>query len=151
MKKQKTKKGKRDPFPFKYPGFISICKEIFKDYRGPITLRQLFYRLVSIGLHNTKNQYGNLIKHMTKSRKLGWIGWDKIIDLDRHLEKPSSWLDPSDFLDTVTHAYKRDLQQGQEFHVEVWSEKTVDIKRITDKYDIGLLAGGGYESGPALY
>ncbi len=139
---------------YKFPPnteLVAKVKKILEEYDVPLTLRQIYYRLVVLGLQNAQKTYKNLSVKLSRFRKQGFIPWEKIIDLKRQPEKESSWTSPESFFETVGRSYKRDLQQGQEKYIEVWCEKAVAISQIVDKYDVHLLAGGGYRSSSALY
>lgn len=145
---------KNHRYKFPYSNDMELAEKInsiLTEYDVPLTLRQIYYRLVALGLENTQKTYKNLSGKLSKLRKQGKVSWDKIVDLKRKPEKESSWTSPEAFFDSVSRSYKRDLQQGQKKYIEVWSEKAVAIHHITDKFDVHLLAGGGYRSSSALY
>ncbi|MCX6752434.1 MAG: hypothetical protein NTZ87_02945 [Candidatus Nomurabacteria bacterium] len=124
---------------------------ILEEYNVPLTLRQVYYRLVALGLKNSQNVYKNLSGKLSRLREDGLVSWDRIIDLNRQPKKESSWTSPQEFFEADRWSYKRDLQQGQKVYLEIWCEKAIAIRHITDKYDVHLLAGGGYRSSSALY
>lgn len=138
-------------FPYSNVELADKVNSILAEYNVPLTLRQVFYRLVALGLLNEEKVYKNLSRKLSRLREQGLVSWDGIVDLKRQPEKESSWISPKEFFDTVSRSYKRDLQQGQKKHIEVWCEKAVAIRQVTDKYDVNLLAGGGYRSSSALY
>ncbi|MFA6273628.1 MAG: hypothetical protein WC662_00525 [Candidatus Paceibacterota bacterium] len=141
----------RYKFPYTNEELAKKANSILGEYDTPLTLRQLYYRLVALGLMNAQKVYKNLSKKLSRLREQGFVPWNRIIDLQRQPKKKSSWANPKEFFETVGGAYRRDLQQGQEKYIEVWCEKAVAISRITNKYDVRLLAGGGYRSSSALY
>lgn len=145
----KTKK--RHKFPYSDSELAQKVNDILAEYNDPLTLRQVYYRLVAIGLKNAQNVYKNLSKKLSDLREQGLVLWDRIVDLKRQPEKTSSWTSPQKFFETVSQAYKRNLQQEQLKYIEVWCEKAIAIRQIVDKYDVSLLAGGGYRSSSALY
>ena len=141
----------RYKFPFKNVDLAEKVNKILAEYNVPLTLRQVYYRLVSIGLKNARNVYTNLSGKLSRLRERGMVSWESIIDLRRQPEKTPSWTSPKSFFVTVGQSYKRSLQQGQPNYTEVWCEKAVAISHIINKYDVPLLAGGGYRSSSALY
>lgn len=145
------KKDKRYKFPYSNKELAEKVNSILEEYDVPLTLRQVYYRLVALGLKNAQKVYQNLSGKLSRLRERGKVPWDKIVDLKRQPEKKPSWTSPEMFFETVSWSYKRDLQQGQKKYIEVWSEKAVAIRQITDKFDVHLLAGGGYRSSSALY
>ncbi|MCX6715616.1 MAG: hypothetical protein NT077_01205 [Candidatus Taylorbacteria bacterium] len=145
------KKTSRYKFPYSDIELAGKVNSILSEYRDPLTLRQVYYRLVALGLKNEKKVYSNLSGKLSRLRAQGLVPWEKITDMKRLPEKDSSWTSPEEFFKDVSGAYKRDLQQGQPKYIEVWCEKSVAIRRITNKYDVNLLAGGGYRSSTAIY
>lgn len=120
-----------------------------------LTLRQLHYQLV------TRNQ---IINHNTAYKKLGRIlddcryggviDWDSIEDRGRipHL---TYWVSGvKDALeDTISH-YRLNRQEGQENHVELWTEKDAlsgILKKSTVEYHVQLVVNKGYTSSSAIY
>lgn len=138
-------------FPYSERELAEKVNSILDEYDTPLTLRQVYYRLVVLGLLNAQKVYKNLSNKLSRLREQGLVPWNRIIDLKRQSEKGSSWTSPATFFETVSRSYKRDLQQGQLEHIEVWCEKTVAIRHIIEKYDVSLFAGGGYRSSSSLY
>ncbi|MDO8565829.1 MAG: hypothetical protein Q7S04_01415 [Candidatus Moranbacteria bacterium] len=141
----------RYKFPYSDIELAEKINSILEEYDVPLTLRQVYYRLVALGLMNAQKVYQNLSGKLSRLREQGLVLWERIIDLKRQPEKEPSWTSPESFFETVSQSYKRDLQQEQAKYIEVWCEKAVAIRQITDKYDVSLLAGGGYRSSSALY
>jgi hypothetical protein len=123
--------------------------EILED-EHPMTLRQLFYRLVSAGdLQNKPSEYQRLGGVMTRLREAGEVPMTWIVDHLRATLKPSSWSGLADFGDTVRDAYRKDFWASLPDHVEVFVEKDAvagTIQPVTDKYDIALRVCRGYSS-----
>ena len=141
----------RYKFPYSNIELGKKVNSILAEYNVPLTLRQVYYQLVALGLKNEQKVYKNLSVKLSKLREDEIVPWDRIIDLNRQPKKESSWTSPEEFFEADRWSYKRDLQQGQEIYLEIWCEKAIAIRHITDKYDINLLAGGGYRSSSALY
>ena len=120
------------------------------DAEHPMTLRQLYYRCVSVGLlRNAQSEYKRLGNVMTRLREAGDIPLTWIVDHVRTTLKPSSWSGLADFGDTVREAYRKDFWSSLPVHVEVFVEKDAiagTIQPVTDKYDIGLRVCRGYSS-----
>lgn len=144
-------KDKRYKFPYSNIELAEKINSILEEYDAPLTLRQVYYRLVAIGLKNAQKVYQNLSGKLSRLREQELVPWDRIVDLKRKPEKQPSWTSPEEFFKTVSQSYKRNLQQKQTKYIEVWCEKAVAIRHITNKYDVRLLAGGGYRSSSALY
>jgi hypothetical protein len=116
----------------------------------PMTLRQLFYRLVSAGvLANRQSEYKRLGNLMTRAREVGDIPRTWIVDHVRNTLKPSSWSGVADFADSVRECYRKDFWASLPDHVEVFVEKDAvagTIQPVTIQYDIALRVCRGYSS-----
>lgn len=116
----------------------------------PATLRQLFYRVVSLGeLPNSQREYKRLGKLMTRAREHQLFPRSWIVDHVRATLKPSSWSGLADFADTVRDAYRRDFWATLPVHVEVFVEKDAvagTIQPVTAEYDVALRVCRGYAS-----
>jgi hypothetical protein len=116
----------------------------------PMTLRQLYYRLISAGnLSNSQKEYKRLGALMTRLREAGELPRTWIVDHVRSTLKPSSWSGLADFGDTVRQAYRKDFWASLDAHVEVFVEKDAvagTIQPITEEYDVALHVCRGYSS-----
>lgn len=109
----------------------------------PMTLRALYYRLVSAGAFAaTDKSYNRLKVMMTKLRECGEVpitGW--LVDRVRSTLKPSSWTGLADYGDTIRQAYRKDLWAQMPHHIEIFVEKDAiagTIQPVTSEYDIAL-------------
>src|SRR5262245_5931311 len=94
------------------------------EQERPMTLRQLFYRLISAGdLKNDPKEYKRLGNVMTSLREDRIIPRTWIVDHVRSTLKPSSWSGLTDFGETVREAYRKDYWASLDHHVEVFVEK----------------------------
>jgi hypothetical protein len=116
----------------------------------PMTLRQLYYRLVSAGiLRNDQKEYKRLGHVMTRSREAGDTPRAWIVDHIRSTLKPSSWTGLADFAETVRDAYRKDFWAGLPHHVEILVEKDAvagTLQPVTEEFDIRLRVCRGYSS-----
>jgi hypothetical protein len=116
----------------------------------PMTLRQLFYQLVSAGrLSNSQKEYKRLGGVMTRLREAGDVPFAWLVDHVRATLKPSSWSGLADFGDTVRQAYRKDLWAQMPCHIEVFVEKDAiagTIQPVTREYDVALQVCRGYAS-----
>jgi hypothetical protein len=122
-----------------------FCRE-----NRPVTVRQVYYHFVSEQILASKIESYNLTKRLlTSARMSGFIKFEWITDDTRHPEKTSSWRNMKEILDFAVKVYRSDWQACQSNYVEVWLEKRT-LRRIflpiTDKYDVFLCVGGGYQS-----
>lgn len=120
------------------------------EVERPMTLRQLYYRLVSAGqLKNMQTEYKRLGNVMTRLREERVIPRTWIVDHVRTRLKPSSWSGLSDFSETVRDCYRKDFWANLPHHVEVFVEKDAvagTIQPVTEEFDIGLQVCRGYSS-----
>lgn len=146
---------------------IEITDELREWY--PLTLRQIYYRLLSksyfqrgvwfkndrkegkkVQIKNHYNTLSSLIKWMRIDEKMSWY---VIEDRSGTITNKQGFDDLTHFLDQETRyflrGYNRCLIQGQENHVEVWVEKDGLLKifkDITDKYCLRSVICKGYQS-----
>lgn len=115
-----------------------------------MTVRQIYYQLVSKHLiENSLKGYKNYNRILTQARKENLIDPFKIVDTSKPVLIPSSWDNLGEFIQDVRESYKKKIWTLQNNYVEVWLEKDAlrgVFKPITDKYDVPLLIGRGYQS-----
>jgi hypothetical protein len=128
---------------------VDAAVEILKAEQ-PMTLRQLFYRLLSAGkLTTAKKEYKRLGTVLTRLREAGAVPRNWLVDHTRSTLKPSSWSGLSDFAETVREAYRKDFWASLPHHVEVFVEKDAvagTIQPVTEDYDVSLRVCRGYAS-----
>jgi len=116
----------------------------------PATIRQLFYRLVSIqALENSTPHYHKLIRVMTLAREREAIPFEWIGDRSRPTYAPNVFDDLEDGLRALRAGYRRDCWQGQPSHVEVWAEKdaiTGAIQPVADELGVTIRVSRGFTS-----
>ncbi|MCC9600773.1 hypothetical protein LOC67_09370 [Stieleria sp. JC731] len=117
----------------------------------PITLRGLFYRVVSTGFFpSTDRQYYSKLQRLLSTlRDAGWIPYEWIVDNLRATIKPSSWSGLEDFTDTVRGAYRKDFWASLPQYVHIFIEKdamTGVVAPVTEELDVPLSPVRGYVS-----
>jgi hypothetical protein len=131
---------------------MRVVREL-KDY-WPLTLRQIYYRLVAAGhLENTRSKYNdlsNLIKHM---RLDDWMPWEVLEDRVRRVSEKRGWEDHNEFMeahvDDFLEGYERCYFQDQERYVELWTEKDAlsqVFEKVAYPYCIRAVTCRGYQS-----
>jgi len=69
-----------------YDEIIAVSRDVFKQYDTAITLRQLYYRLVSRHIiRNTVNSYKRLSRIMVKAREQGDVPVNCLEDRSRRV------------------------------------------------------------------
>lgn len=133
---------------------IRQVQTIIDEYSMPLTLRQIYYRLVAGQIIENKiSEYKRLASVLSNARKSRHIDFDDITDRTRTPIKRSSWIDLKDFMETVKIAYQKSKWTSQNKWIEVWVEKDAlsgVFEPITNKYDVYLVVGRGYQSLSAL-
>lgn len=136
----------------------ALCESIFDVCRlhQPLTVRQLFYRLVVIGaIIKTQAEYkSNVCRLVGKMREEGDLPWHWIVDETRWQRKPESWCSLSKMLEYQQDFYRRDLWNDQGVYVEIWCESDSAagvLYPITSKWDVPLMAARGFSSKTFLY
>lgn len=116
----------------------------------PMTLRQLYYRLVSSGnLSNHQKEYNRLKVLMGRLREEGIVPRTWIVDHVRTTFKPSSWSGLADYGDSIRECYRKDFWSSLGCHVEILVEKDAvagTLQPVTSKYDVALRVLRGYSS-----
>jgi hypothetical protein len=123
---------------------------------NPMTVRQVFYRLVSRGtIEKTENEYkntvGRLLLAMRKEQKIPWR-W--ISDNTRWMRKARTFSSLEEALANTARTYRRDLWDNQGVYVEVWTEKDAlagVLLEETRKWDVPLMVSRGFSSASYLY
>ncbi len=128
--------------------------DILEEYEAkdltPLSLRQLYYQLVSRGIiENQDAQYKKIGRLLTEGRMSGIVDWDLIEDRLREPWRPFFTSGPSGAIKAVTRQYKLDRQEGQPFNILVIIEKDAIsnvMKPITSEYGVRLLVNRAMEA-----
>ncbi|MGH8607034.1 MAG: hypothetical protein ACREX9_06335, partial [Gammaproteobacteria bacterium] len=137
-------------------GLIATVKAILIEYVEllPLTLRQLFYILVSHhGFEKTERAYKNqLIETVGMARRGRLIDMDAIRDDGFTQTRRKGWEDGDHLLRTVRAEVERftlDRQQGQEQRLMLWCEAAgmvPQLQRVADEFSVQVCSSGGFDS-----
>lgn len=137
---------------------LENIKKILEEYDTQgikVTLRQLFYQLVARGIiPNTVKEYAKLSGLLTNARYGGFVDWGAIEDRTRTPNLPNTFEDTKHLIDVACRSYQLDRWEGQEFCVELWTEKDAIssvIAPLTRKYQVAMCVNRGYSSASAMY
>jgi hypothetical protein len=123
---------------------------VVDSYNVPITSRQVFYRLVALGVvKNTSNQYSRVCGVCTKGRYTGHIDWEAIVDDTRGTHKTQDWENTKAALTAAVESFRLDRWADSPYYLEVLVEKRGMVNTlypITDKFDVHITACGGFDS-----
>jgi hypothetical protein len=136
----------------------SICDALIGLLRVeyPMTVRQVFYRMVSAGvIDKTESEYKNTIcRLLARMRKRGDIPFGWIADSTRWMRKPTTHSTLLAALDSTVKAYRRSVWDDQSAYVEMWLEKEAlagVLVEETEIWDVPLMVTRGYPSLSFLY
>ena len=132
----------------KWPDVLARAAEIVKGYDTRVTLRQLFYRLVSEKLlKNTQPAYSTLSRETAKARREGWF--PELIDRTRTIHRYQAFEGPDDAIEWLARIYRRDRTEGQEVSIYLGVEKETMVAQLEAWFgDLGfpIVALKGYSS-----
>lgn len=116
-----------------------------------MTVRQLFYRLVSNGaIDKTEAEYKQTVVRLSGEMRLaGEIPFGWIADNTRWMRKPTTHSSLQDALNDTARTYRRSVWDDQGVYVEVWLEKDAlagVLMDVTSKWDVPLMVTKGFAS-----
>lgn len=117
---------------------------------APVTLRGVFYRVVSAGaISKTEKGYQLVSRQLLKLRRNGVVPYSDITDGSRWTFKPRTWNSVDQMLQDASESYRRALWHDQPVYVEVLSEKdaiTGAVSQVCREWDVPLGIVRGYSS-----
>jgi hypothetical protein len=141
-----------------YSKVVELVNEILSQYTMPLTLRQVFYRLIAnYNYPNTNSAYSQLSKQLVEARERGDIDETKIEDRSREFlggdqgfDRLEEFLDYqiNEFLSSPKYYYRKMWTEQPKF-VIVWVEKDAlsrIISSIAEKYNVITAPSRGYAS-----
>jgi hypothetical protein len=134
---------------------LAQVQTILSEYDFPLSLRQIYYQLVSRQIiENVENEYRKLSRLTVIGRDEGILDEEKFTDRLRQIQQPDTWTDLVDFMQTVKRAYRKDYWIQQPDYIEIWIEKDAlrgVVEPVTNKYGVPLLVVRGQVSRTAIY
>jgi hypothetical protein len=116
----------------------------------PMTLRQLYYVLVSRGvIAKTENDYKAVGRQLLKLRRTYVVPFASVSDTTRWMRKPRTYGSMQQALDDTVQTYRRALWDDQGVYVEVWTEKDAIAGVLLEEtvpWDVPLMVSRGYSS-----
>lgn len=120
-------------FAMKYERLVNYANSVLSEYDTALTLRQLFYQLVSRHVFaNTENNYKHLSRVLVKAREKGNVDISKIEDRSRLVLGQGDWgyESPERFLDSV----ERGLREAwKRFSLILWEDQPHQILVVLEK------------------
>ena len=116
-----------------------------------MTVRQVFYRLVSAGvIEKSESAYNKVVvRLLTRMRLEGRIPWSWITDGTRWMHKSVRYGSVEEALEATKQHYRRDYWRELDDYVEVWLEKDAlagVLYRVTDEWGVPLMVTRGFAS-----
>lgn len=106
---------------------LPVALAIVESYDIAVTVRQLFYRLVSLPkghpgrIPNTEVTYNTLTRRTAEARRQG--RFPMLIDERRSILRPPSWSSPREGIEALRQQYQRDRTEGQQQQIWLGTEK----------------------------
>lgn len=136
-------------------GSIEGVLEKYEKMGYKLTLRQLYYQLVSQGIIDNKvSEYHRLGNIVSRGRLAGLINWSMIEDRVRRPVHNTHWNSPSHILNRAKDSYYMSKWEKQENYIELWCEKDAVsniLEPVCNEYDVLFMANRGYSSQTAMY
>jgi hypothetical protein len=127
---------------------VDEAAAIVAGYDTPVTLRQLFYRLVAAGMvPNTTHAYQHLSRLTARGRRAGTF--PDLADRVRAIHRDDTFVGPDDARRWLADAYRRDRTEGQTKSLYLAVEKAGLVAQLEAwfaDFGIPILALGGYAS-----
>jgi hypothetical protein len=117
----------------------------------PLTVRQLFYLMVSAGvIEKTEAEYKRTVIRLALDlRRSADVPWHWVVDRTRWFFKAKTFDSLADALEESARLYRRSLWTDADRRVQVWCE-SMSVAGIIDsetgRWDVPLYPGKGYSS-----
>jgi hypothetical protein len=120
-----------------------------------LTLRQLFYQLVSQNvIANTQREYKRLGNLLSDARLAGYVDWDIIEDRVRRPQRALQFANMKERVNLAVDNFRLRRWDDQPVYVELWCEKDAlssVLEPICDDLHVTLMVNRGYSSSSAMY
>ena len=117
----------------------------------PMSVRQVFYRLVTAGaIDKTETEYSRtVVRLLTEMRLGGYLPFEWLSDATRWQRKPDSYSSIGDAVRATAEFYRQAIWRELPDYVEVWLEKEAlagVLFDVTADFDVPLMVCRGYSS-----
>lgn len=132
-----------------WDAIVPHAADIVRQYDTGVTLRQLFYRLVSDhSIPNSQNAYKGLSRYTARARREGWF--PDLVDRNRDIEEVYPTFDTAqEAVEWVKGRYRRDRTEGQDVAIYLGVEKAGIVEQLKAWFwplGVRILPLGGYSS-----
>jgi hypothetical protein len=120
-------------FAVKYERLVSEVNAVLREYNVALTLRQLFYQLVSKHVFaNTESNYKRLSRVLVKAREKEDVGASRIEDRSRQVLGQGDWgyESPESFLSTVERGLR---ESWKRFSLTLWEDQHYQVLVALEK------------------
>jgi hypothetical protein len=132
---------------------------VLEEYAAqlPLTLRQVFYRLVAGGYEKSEQGYERLGEMLNRARRSGRIEFEAIRDDGVLSEVPFGFKDRQDFWDNEDKwikLFELNRQEEQAQFLEVWVEAAgmlPQVWAVAQEYGVPCYSSSGFDSVTAKY
>lgn len=135
---------------------LNQVRKVLSDYTAykPLTLRQIFYQLISRQIIDNKSSEYIMVSQLLKWARIdGHVSWDDIADRTRTLHAEDGWSTKDAFIEyeveRFLEGYVRHLIQDQDYYPEVWIEKDAlseIFSRTTRRFCVSTIVCKGFSS-----
>ncbi|MBA7546242.1 hypothetical protein ES705_38627 [subsurface metagenome] len=144
----------------KYRETIPIVNEIISQYDIKLTVRQIYYRLISdpyVLFENTRSRYNQFDRILVRARERGEVDYTRIEDKTRTalggdygFDNPQEFLRSEiDYLKNCWQDYKMEIWTNQDYKLEIWVEKDALsnlIFQVAKDFRVLVFPSRGYSS-----
>jgi hypothetical protein len=132
---------------------IAVVLEEYREYL-PLTVRQVFYRLVGKGYPKTENFYATVQEVCNRARRSGRIRFESIRDdgVSRQGGESYTYASPEDFYadqSKIYNYYERSWHADQPAYVQVLCEAAGMVpmlERAVRRYRVAVASSSGFDS-----
>ncbi len=122
----------------------------------PVTVRQVFYRLVSAGVvaKDEKEYKSTVCRLMGLMRDSGELPFSWVSDNTRWMRKPRTYTSMGEALRLTVETYRRAVWVNQPVYIEIWLEKDAlmgVVRQETEPWDVPLMVARGFSSKTFLH
>lgn len=132
---------------------IETCNTIINTYSAQgfiLTLRQLFYQLVSRDIiPNKQSEYKRVGSIINDARLAGMVDWNALEDRTRNVRSVAHWDSPEDIIQAVANQFRIDKWKDCPIRPEIWIEKDAlvgVIEGVCKEEDVSYFSCRGYTS-----
>lgn len=133
---------------------LKVSMAIIEEEGGQVTLRHLYYRLVSCGLlDKTEAGYDRLCNYTKDWRLSGAMPYTALTDNTRYYHGVIRFGSPEEAVATTLKYYKKDIWADWNAHKEIWTEKDAMIPillKAADPLGVKVFSTHGYSSISAM-